>query len=176
MGNRNLCFKAIKPKAWSLVLLLFIFLPLLMGCRGGNSTKNIIKAPDFKVSVFNEVKGWEGKQLVLSSLQGKPVAIHFSASWCAACEDIFNSLDPFRKQGLFVVGVGVLDKEAQFKKMIMGMNLSIPVAFDSDRIAKKYQVYTLPLTVFITKEGTVFQRVYGTLKQNQIQEIVKRLI
>lgn len=158
-----------------LIALSLFALAQLPACNAGENRKTTDIAPDFKVVVFNGNKEWLGREITLSSLRGEPVIIHFSSSWCAACKYIFKSLEPFREKGLFVMGIGVLDKETKFRRMIDVMDITTPVAYDMDGIAKKYKVSTLPLTVFITKEGKIFKRVHGTLGKERLEGIVEGL-
>ncbi len=159
-----------------LVAIALITIALATGSSLWKSGNDSGMAPDFTVVIFNGDEQWMGKEITLSSLRGKSIAIHFSASWCAVCSYIFESLEPFREKGLFVMGIGVLDKETNFRGMIYEMNMDTPVAFDLDGIARKYDVSILPTTVFITKDGKIYKRVLGTFDKEQLEEIVKGLL
>ncbi len=155
------------------VCVLFSLVFVLAGCTEGLQTQS---APDFTVRIVGGGDGhWEGKTITLSELRGKAVVIHFTASWCHACKRIFDALTG-GYPGVFVMGIGVLDRKANIVDFIRANNMPAPVGYDEDgSIARNYGVNTLPLTVFIDKEGRIVERVVGVIEGDALEEVMNRI-
>ena len=153
--------------------ILLCLLLVLTGCGGGTVPQS---APDFKIKVVGGGgERWLGKTITLSELRGKAVVIHFTASWCYACKEIFNALTQ-NYPGVFVMGIGVLDRKANIIDFIRAHNMPAPVGYDEDgSIARNYRVNTLPLTVFIDREGKIVERVVGVIEGDALKELMDRI-
>ena len=72
-------------------------------------------APEFRL------KGFDGGEVSLAELKGKPVVLNFWASWCyPACYEEAPLLEAtwrkFKDQGLMMVGVDIQDKDANARE------------------------------------------------------------
>ncbi|MDH5716799.1 MAG: TlpA family protein disulfide reductase [Spirochaetia bacterium] len=131
------------------------------------------KAPDFKVPVFHLAENLTNKEISLATFKNKPAVILFTASYCPTCEYMFKAFAPYVHQGVFVFGVGAYDKEELFRLKIKSIKPQVPVAFDTDNMAKKYGVEVLPHTVFINAEGKIHATFYGTMSEERIKNNLK---
>jgi YHS domain-containing protein/thiol-disulfide isomerase/thioredoxin len=96
-----------------------------------------------------EPAGWlqsYDEALAAAQQQGKPLLLHFHASWCGPCRrmeaSVLNTAAVRERLGRDVVGVKV-------------------DADDRDDLASKYNVHGLPTDVFVSPDGEVISRTVG---------------
>lgn len=111
-------------------------------------------APDFALRSFS------GQNLRLSEFRGEVVVISFWATWCGPCQQELPRLadlnDRYAKAGLKTLGINLDDDAARAEAMGRRLALTYPLLLDQAKeIARLYQVNTMPLTVFIDREGVV---------------------
>jgi len=135
------------------------------------------QAPAFRVTVY------DGGELSLGSLKGKPVVLNFWASWCyPACYEEAPLLEAvwrkYKEQGLMVVGVDIQDKEANAREFMRRFDFTFPNAPDpGSKVAIDYGVYGVPETFFIDRQGRIAYKHVGAvtpaLMEEQIQTLLK---
>ncbi len=106
----------------------------------------------------------DGKSLRLSQLRGRPVVLHYWATWCEPCKQDMKLLrrlqSQYAKAGLQIVGVNV-DATADMAVGFLKENpLPWPQMFDnggleSSSLAKEFGIQTLPTMMLIDKAGKV---------------------
>lgn len=154
------------------ILLIILISIIYVGC-----SKNTLHATDFTIRVIGGGGDdwWYDKTITLSKLRGRPVVIHFTASWCNFCKEIFNTVTTNNRDA-FVMGIGVLDRKIDFIDHIRAMDLPVPVGYDEDGfITKNYGVKTLPLTIFIDREGRIVERVHGVVSKGRLEDIIRKI-
>ena len=106
-----------------------------------------------------------GEVINLSSYQGKPLLLHFWASWCPICKFEEGSISDLNKdkdlQLLTIAFQSGAEKEVQ--SFMMQRNIETwPVIVDSDgSLAAKYGVTGVPATYFIDKDGQIRFKTMG---------------
>lgn len=106
----------------------------------------------------------------LKDLKGKPVILHFWATWCAPCVQELPELDTFAQkyeQGIHIIAVATDVKDAgkirEFYKAKGIKNLS--VIFDKNGTLSRYfRPTALPTTVFINSKGDEIGRIQGMVE------------
>lgn len=108
----------------------------------------------------------DGRSFSLASLKGKPVLVHYWASWCEPCKvdmaRIRELRESFGPQQFAVVGIS-LDADREALAAYLGSN-SIPwVQLHEDggldgRLAEELGVLTLPTMLLLDAEGNVVDR------------------
>lgn len=106
----------------------------------------------------------------LTDLKGKPVILHFWATWCAPCVQELPELDTFAKKygnTAHIVAVATDGKDVtkirDFYKSKGIKNLSI--TFDKSGIlARTFRTSALPTTVFINSKGNEIGRIQGVVE------------
>ncbi|MBI3753997.1 MAG: TlpA family protein disulfide reductase [Deltaproteobacteria bacterium] len=157
-----------------LALALFISPLFVTGC----SKRDNSIAPDFTIRVVGGGgEEWYDKIITLSKLRGRPVVIHFTASWCNICKHIFHTLKSYDNKNVFVMGIGVLDRKKNIIDYVMAQRFPVPVGYDEGGIITgEYHVNTLPLTVFIDKEGRITEKVMGMVSDETLEEAIKKIL
>ncbi len=112
------------------------------------------QAPVFSLSTES------GQTISLADYQGKPLIIHFWATWCPYCKKLQPGLDKlylkYQQQGLEMVAISFWEEDdatPQAELIKRGMHFITLV--NGDMVAKQYQVTGTPTTFFIDKSGDV---------------------
>ncbi len=133
-------------------------------------------APGFRVAVY------DGDELSLERLKGKPVVLNFWASWCyPACYEEAPLLEStwrqYKDQGLVMVGVDIQDKEANAREFMRRFSFTFPNGPDpGSKISIDYGVYGVPETFFIDREGRIIYKHVGALAPELMEAQVQALL
>jgi thiol-disulfide isomerase/thioredoxin len=122
--------------------------------------------------------GEEGKkeEIRLPDLKGKPVIVHFWATWCNPCVKELPEYDAFVKKYPEIVHLPVtpdntpVEKIKEFYKQHSLSNL--PVVTDEKAVmTRAFDVKNFPTTVFINKNGKVVGRIIGIVDWNHAETV-----
>jgi thiol-disulfide isomerase/thioredoxin len=105
------------------------------------------------------------KKVSLKDFAGKPVILHFWATWCGACVAEMPELDEFAKQnGVHIIPI-VAEENAQTKvaeyyskKNIKNLKIFVDT---KSALARWFGANALPTTIFINKSGFEVGRIIG---------------
>jgi thiol-disulfide isomerase/thioredoxin len=117
-------------------------------------------APDFKL------KDLDGKELSLSSLNGKVVLLNFWATWCGPCRAEIPSLIQLQsryKDRMQIIGLVVDDDDqTAIRKFVENEGINYPIALAPDDIRLAYGgVSALPTVFLLNTGGRVVQKHVG---------------
>jgi len=110
--------------------------------------------------------GLDGKAVSLDLLRGRPVLIHYWATWCEPCKQDFVTLKQvqakYAKQGFTVLGINLDSDRASAVTYLQSnplawSHLYEPGGLDS-RLATELGILTLPTMLLIDKDGKVVNR------------------
>jgi peroxiredoxin len=135
-------------------------------------------APDFALQSST------GRNLRLSELRGEVVLINFWATWCGPCRQEMPQLGrlyaQYREAGFTLLGINIDDSRANAEAMMKKLGVGFPTLFDGDkRVARLYDVDTMPATLLIDRDGRVryvhrgYRDGYERKYQEQIRELLK---
>ncbi|MGB8645950.1 MAG: TlpA disulfide reductase family protein [Anaerolineae bacterium] len=125
------------------------------------------RAPEITLRLLEN--GQFGQSRSLSEYQGKPVMINFWATWCPPCRDEFPAIEAkYRQykdtQGLVVMGIDSQGDAGpgNAQQFIDRTGVSFPIWIaDNPATEDRYQVDSLPTTVFIDRAGVIQDIVVG---------------
>ncbi len=148
---------------------------LLLAACGAGATPTAEPAPTLDFATF------DGGHFALEGARGSVVVLNFWASWCGPCRTEMPAFDAaarrYRERGVLVVGLATKDNEAAARAFATGLGVTYTLGFDQgDRIAARYNVYGLPSTLFIARDGTIARRVPGILSEEQLTAHIEELV
>ncbi|VAV82591.1 hypothetical protein MNBD_DELTA01-106 [hydrothermal vent metagenome] len=130
-------------------------------------------APDFTLTDL------EGKEHSLSDFKGEVVFLHFWATWCVPCRTEMPMLSELRSEledaGLRIVAVAVDRGSVKWTKRTVGRftkkhGVEVDVLLDHDNdLRRLYEVYMLPTTYIIGRDGRFTGRVIGGRRWNSAE-------
>jgi len=139
-----------------------------------------VKAKDFVV--YDENK----KAVKLSDYIGTPVVLNFWASWCPPCKSempTFNEIsNKYSKDKIAILMINLTDGVDETintaQQYIKDNNYSMKVLFDSKiDAANKFNISSIPRTIFIDKDGYIFQdNPAGVISKKELENQIKLLI
>jgi peroxiredoxin len=149
-----------KTKSFSLLkniaLFLIIFTAILAWKQRNMATG---EAPAFQTTLIN------GEPVRLSSYQGKPLMLHFWASWCPICkfeEGSVSDLNNDKDLPLLTVAFQS-GNPTDVKQFMLQQNIETwPVIVDQEgTLARQYGVNGVPATFFIDASGKIRFKTMG---------------
>lgn len=111
-------------------------------------------APDWQLTTQN------GDVISLSQYKGKPLILHFWATWCPYCKKVQPKLVQLQKQyqnaGVELVGISFNEDEgAKPQDFLNKSGHTFITAIKGEKVAALYGVRGTPTTLFINKKGQV---------------------
>lgn len=130
-----------------------------------------------------ELKSIEGKFESLGSYAGRPIILHFFASWCGSCREEFPSLIRFAKNPansqVAILAISEDRDASAVIKFLGNAKPEFPVLIDDDgSVADAYYSYGVPETFLIGKDGTIFWRNDGPINwdKESVREHIRKLV
>jgi peroxiredoxin len=141
--------------------------------------------PDFTVNMP------DGKQIKLSSFQGKVIAVEFLLTYCSHCQRASRSTDlVYRElgaQGFQPIGIAI-DPAADPVSYVRNLNLTFPVGRCAQTDAMTFLQLTpvsrmmMPQVCFVDRRFTIREQYsgdnpfFGEMEEKNIRELVSKLL
>lgn len=134
---------------------------LLAGCSSKTVSKEGLgPAPSFTLPSL------DGQEKSLEDFKGRPILLHFWATWCPPCREemplfqkFYNELGP---SGLVVLGINVGEPPEVVRNFVEELKVTFPILLDEKgKIANKYGVRGLPTTFWIDPSGEIVDVTLG---------------
>lgn len=137
---------------------------------------------------FPTAPAWElstqaGDPISLSDYQGKPVILHFWATWCPYCKKLQPKLVELEKKyqssGIKIVSISFNeDDDAAPQDEIIKRGYNFITAVKGEPVVHKYGVRGTPTTFFINRQGKAVYKSTSSDVNNPklelaVQEIIK---
>jgi peroxiredoxin len=134
-------------------------------------------APDFVL------KSASGHNIRLSELRGQVVLINFWASWCGPCREELPLLarlhQRYRGAGFALLAVNIDDDRGNADTLLRKLGVNLAPLYDGDkRVAKRYDVDTMPATLIVDRDGRVryvhrgFHSGYEAKYEREVRELL----
>ena len=143
-------------------------------------------APDLTVSMFQGQDVVGGEKVTLSGLiGGRPIVLNFWAGLCPPCRAEMPDLQEFNEDfqdRALLLGVDLgqftgLGNTDDAKKLLSDLAITYPAGFTSDSdVIRNYQVLGMPTTIFIDREGRIFNRWTGALNKHVLIEKTQEML
>jgi cytochrome c biogenesis protein CcmG/thiol:disulfide interchange protein DsbE len=128
-------------------------------------------APNFSLPEL----AWPGRRMSLADFRGKPLVVNFWASWCYPCQTEMPLLEgAFRSErgAVQFLGIDTNDVRSAALGFLERVHVTYPSLVLSDPaspVAASYGLVGLPITFFISPEGTVMGRHIGQMNAATLQ-------
>jgi len=139
--------------------------------------KGLPTAPPWQLSTQS------GEPISLSDYQGKPVILHFWATWCPYCKKLQPKLVELEKKyqssGIKIVSISFNEDDgAMPQDEIIKRGYDFVTAVNGESVVKKYGVRGTPTTFFINRQGKAVYKSTSSDVNNPklelaVQEIIK---
>jgi peroxiredoxin len=121
--------------------------------------------------------GFDGSDVKLSDLRGKPVVLNLWASNCAPCVQEMPAIERVHqdvKDRVTIVGVDTGDpSRSDAKKLVAKTGVTYDLAIDQDsQLADALEFVVLPTTVFVDASGRVVTSHAGALDEGKLTKLI----
>lgn len=129
-----------------------------------------------------ELKTETGETVKSEDLLGKPLVLHFWATWCPYCKKVLPGLERlhtlYKDQGLQTYAISFNEDEgANPQSVLNSRGISFTTLIDGDHVARKlFKVQGTPTTVFINADGSILAVTRSSNpKDPHLEKAVKKL-
>jgi len=129
-----------------------------------------------------QLKTQSGENISLSDYQGKPVILHFWATWCPYCKKLQPKLveleNKYQNSGIKIVSISFNEDEgAKPQDEIKARGYNFITAVEGEAVVKLYGVRGTPTTFFINRQGkAVYKSTSSDVSNPELELAVKEII
>ena len=162
-------FKAWANECLMLCIVLILGSSLLLGAP---PPKPGDPAPDF------QLQDLKAETVRLSSLKGKPVVLHFWATWCPHCLSEMPLLQDLGRDleagGARVLAVNLGEPKRKVERYALEHHLDLKILLDArGKAAQAFGVIGLPATVIVDAQGRIKGQIdMGSLTRDSLNRIL----
>lgn len=137
---------------------------------------------DYPTAPSWQLKTQSGEKISLSDYQGKPVILHFWATWCPYCKKLQPKLVEFEKKyqesGIKIVSISFNEDEGALPQdEIQSRGYDFITAVNGEPVVKLYGVRGTPTTFFINRQGkVVYKSTSSNINNPKLELAVKEII
>lgn len=141
-----------------------------------------VSAANYPIAPDWQLKTQSGKNISLSDYHGKPVILHFWATWCPYCKKLQPKLVELQKKysdsGIEIVSISFNeDDDALPQDVIKARGYDFITAVNGEPVVEKYGVRGTPTTFFINREGkAIYKSTNSDINNPKLELAVKEII
>jgi len=126
----------------------------------------LLLMPATSQSVEYQWENEKGEQVSLEAYKGKPVLLHFWASWCPPCRAEMPAMSKWTKAHpeVQVVMISLDNDQADAEAFYQDKQIQAPLNMGDMGQASQLGIRGLPTTVVIDAEGEISKRHLGEIK------------
>lgn len=132
-----------------------------------------IQAADFTLKDLN------GDSISLISLRGKNVYINFWATWCPPCKAEIIELEKLYQEtkdsDLVILAIDLGEDKKIVSDFMRKNNYNFKVVMSDTKTAEIYRISSIPVSIFIDKEGNIINSQIGGMTYEQMKEQINKL-
>ncbi|MBP3966480.1 TlpA family protein disulfide reductase [Paenibacillus lignilyticus] len=138
------------------------------------------KATEDRASEFT-LEDLNGNHVSLRELRGHNVYINFWASWCKYCKkempDMKKIYERYQEKDLIILTVNVGENREKAAAYLQDNGYPFRAVLDPDKkIAMKYGITSIPVSVFVDRKGNIVQKRVGAMKEAEMRAILDPMI
>jgi peroxiredoxin len=140
------------------VALVLLVVGAVQGWRGRDLVADGTAAPDLAL------RDLQGNLHRLSDYRGRPVMLHFWATWCGVCRQEFgalNALDGDSGDAVLLAVAEDGDDAAALRRFVDERGLTYPVLRGSDEVARQWGITVFPTTFYLDRQGRIVTHQMG---------------
>ncbi len=137
---------------------------------------------DYPTAPAWQLKTQAGDNISLSDYRGKPVILHFWATWCPYCKKLQPKLVELEKKyqdsGIKIVSISFNEDEgAMPQDVIKARGYDFVTAVKGEPVVKLYGVRGTPTTFFINRQGqAIYKSTSSDISNPKLELAVKEII
>lgn len=122
-----------------------------------------------------KLKDLNGKTVSLDDFKGKKVFLNFWATWCPPCKsempDIQKLYEENKNANFIIITVNTGDEKEKVIDFMKSNNYTFNVLLDiNNELASKYNIFSIPTSFFIDKDGTIIHKINGPLTKDEMKK------
>lgn len=123
----------------------------------------------------------QGNAVSLSDFKGQNVYINFWATWCKWCvyemPDLEKVYKAYKDQNIVLLAISVGEERDKVVHYIEENNYTFGIFLDPDKVVTKaYGLRSIPVSIFIDKNGNIAHQRVGAMKEEQMKSIIDELL
>jgi len=137
---------------------------------------------DYPTAPAWQLKTQAGDKISLSDYQGKPIILHFWATWCPYCKKLQPKLVALEKKyqdsGITIISISFNEDEgAMPQDVITARGYNFITAVKGEPVVKLYGVKGTPTTFFINRQGqAIYKSTSSNIHNPKLELAVKEII
>jgi peroxiredoxin len=152
--------------------------PAVTTTTAGTAPRVGYMAPGF------ELDNLDGQAISLESLRGQYVMLNFWATWCGPCrmempymQEIYEE-GVWADKGVVIAAVNIGESAEYVESFTEAFGLDFTVLLDStENVARSYNIFSIPATFFIDKDGIIRKTKVGTFRNRaEIETTLQSLL
>lgn len=140
-----------------------------------------IAQEDVRAPVW-QLQNEQGELVKSSDFEGKPLIIHFWATWCPYCKKLQPGLDrlfnEYHKDGLELISISIREDEgAKPQSVLDARGLNLKTVVNGEKVAELFEVAGTPTTIFIDKKGNIIAQTQSSNPDDpRLEQVVKYIV